>query len=277
MKKYVSVIIVTHDRDTSFITRALNSVMGQSYTPIEIIIVDSGDEKHFKSVKEVLSGFGFKDVEHTLIWVENTKGPKARNEGASIAKGDYISFLDDDDEWYPRKLESQISAITNDDPLVNIRYWEEYDDRSILFGKHVKDFSGILGFNDIGNTSFPIIRRDVFIEAGGFDEDLDANQEWDLWIRILKDHGSAFSEDIGGIKHHNEGISTNGKLRLSGWKSLLNKHRDEYLQNKNSLDRALKSFRDDMYARRYWWGLIVAFCYLFRFKMAYCLHRKQSQ
>ena len=277
MKKYVSVIIVTHDRDTSFITRALNSVIEQSYAPVEIIVVDSGDEKHVKSVKEALSDYEFKDIEHALSWVENTKGPKARNESASIAKGEYISFLDDDDEWYPRKLESQIYAIDDDVPLVNIRYWEEYDDRSILFGRHVENFSSILGFNDIGNTSFPIIRRDVFMEAGGFDEDLDANQEWDLWIRILKDHGSAFSEDIGGIKHHNEGISTNGKLRLSGWKSLLNKHREEYLQNRNSLDRALKSFRDDMYARRYWWGLTVAFCYLFRFKIDYRLHRRQSQ
>ncbi|MBR6085228.1 MAG: glycosyltransferase family 2 protein [Spirochaetales bacterium] len=121
MKKYVSVIIVTHDRDISFITGALNSVMGQSYTPEEIIIVDSDDEKHFKSVKEALSGFEFKDIEHTLVWVENTKGPKARNEGASIAKGEYISFLDDDDEWYPRKLESQISAI-NDGNRWDIRY-----------------------------------------------------------------------------------------------------------------------------------------------------------
>ena len=60
---------------------------------------------------------------------------------------------------------------------MNIRYWEEYDDKSNLFGKHIEDFSGILGFNDIGNTSFPIIRRDVFMKAGGFDEDLDANQE----------------------------------------------------------------------------------------------------
>ena len=93
----------------------------------------------------------------------------------------------------------------------------------------------------------------------------------------MKDHSPTFSEDIGGIKHHNEGISTNGKLRLSGWKSLLSKHREEYLQNKTSMEKALKSFRDDMYARKYWWGLPVEFCYLFRFKIAYCLHRKQSQ
>ena len=276
MKKYVSVIIVTHDRDTSFITRALNSVMGQSYRPTEIIVVDSGDREHYKAAEEALSTIDFKDIEHTLIWQENAKAPKARNAGASKAKGDYISFLDDDDEWYPRKLESQLSAIIDDDPLINIRYWEEYDDRSNLFGKHVKDFSGILGFNDIGNTSFPIIRGDVYMEAGGFDEDLDANQEWDLWIRVLKEHGSAFSEDIGGIKHHNKGISTNGKLRLSGWKSLLNKHKEEYLQNKSSLERALKSFRDDMYARRYWWGLTVAFWYWAKFSVGCHLRRRDA-
>ena len=277
MKKSVTVIIVTHNRDVSFVIRALDSVMEQSCRPMEIIIVDSGDRGHYGSVKEALSNYEFSDINHELIWLENTKAPKARNAGASKAKGDYISFLDDDDEWYPRKLESQISAINDDDPLVNIRYWEEYDDRSILFSKQVKDFSGILGFNDIGNTSFPIIRRDVFMEAGGFDEDLDANQEWDLWIRILKNHDSTFSGDIGGIKHLNEGISTDRRLRLSGWRSLLNKHREEYLRNKTSMEKALKSFRDDMYARRYWWGLTVAFCYLFRFRIGYRLHRKQSQ
>ena len=273
----VSVIAVTHDRDASFICRALRGVIGQSIRPMEIIIVDSGDADHFKSVEEALSDMDFENMEHRLIWMENTKAPVARNTGASKAKGDYLSFLDDDDEWYPRKLQSQISAVNNDEPLVNIRYWEEYDDRSILFGARVDSFGNILGFNSLGNTSFPIIRRDLFMELGGFDEELEANQEWDLWIRALKNNTAAFSDDIGGIKHLNPGISTNGKLRLTGWKSLFRKHRLEYLQHKDSLERAMKSFRDDMYARRYWWGLTVAFCYLFRFRIAYCLQRKQSQ
>jgi glycosyltransferase involved in cell wall biosynthesis len=273
----VSVVIITHDRDASFINRAVNCVISQRLIPKEIIIVDSGDEEHYKTTEITLSNTDFKGMDYSLVWLKNARAPEARNIGASRAKGDYLSFLDDDDEWYEHKLQSQISAINNDEPLVNIRYWEEYANESHLFGTKVDSFGSILGFNSLGNTSFPMIKKELFMELGGFDETFEANQEWDLWIRALKNNTAAFSNDIGGIKHLNPGISMNKKSRMSGWKSLFKKHRLEYLQHKDSLEQAMKSFRDDMYARRYWWGLTVAFYYLLRFRMDYFVHRKQFQ
>ena len=102
----VSVIIPTFNR-AKFIVETINSVLKQTYTNLEIIIVDDGSiDETGKIVKAI------KDQRIKYIYTKNWGGPaRPRNIGLGVTKGEYITFLDDDDLWAPNKVESQIKCF----------------------------------------------------------------------------------------------------------------------------------------------------------------------
>jgi glycosyltransferase involved in cell wall biosynthesis len=100
----VSVIIPTFNRART-IERAVNSVLGQSWEPIEIIVVDDGSADR---TTDILAAYGDKI---RLIRQENQGPSAARNTGIQAAKGEIISFLDSDDSWLPEKMERQVRLL----------------------------------------------------------------------------------------------------------------------------------------------------------------------
>src|SRR5690554_5294753 len=110
----VSVIIPTFRRADS-LKKAIQSVINQSYNNIEIIIVDDNDGDDFfraatkKTVKDSFMEFPLIYIEH----LHNKGLPTARNTGINVANGEYIAFLDDDDEWLPQKLEKQLALFSS--------------------------------------------------------------------------------------------------------------------------------------------------------------------
>lgn len=106
MEELVSVVIPTHKRFEELF-RAIDSVLKQTYSNIEIIVVDdnSQDKELRERIKEKI-----KKYSENIQYIENETnlgGAKSRNVGIEKAKGKYISFLDDDDEYYPEKIEKQ--------------------------------------------------------------------------------------------------------------------------------------------------------------------------
>ena len=100
----ISVIITTHNRAHK-VSRAIQSVLKQTRQPDEIIVVDDGSTDETPHVLD-----GFRD-RATVIIQPNMGFAEARNSGFSKSSGDYIAFLDDDDEWYPWKLELQVQMM----------------------------------------------------------------------------------------------------------------------------------------------------------------------
>ena len=100
----ISVIITTHNRAHK-VSHAIQSVLAQTRLPDEIIIVDDGSTDETSHVLD-----GFRD-RATVIIQPNMGFAEARNSGFSKSSGDYIAFLDDDDEWYPWKLELQLQIL----------------------------------------------------------------------------------------------------------------------------------------------------------------------
>ena len=186
------------------------------------------------------------------------RAPEARNLGASECRGEYIAFLDDDDEWYPDKLKSQLSLSEKHPALIYSTYDEEVNGRVRPYPHEEEGYPAILSRNIIGCTSFPLVRRDVFDEVGGFDETFQSNQEWDLAIRILKDHDSVYCDVPAGLKHDNPGITSDVKKRLSGWNSVFGKHLSEYRSNPEQYRKATGTFYREMRKRRYPRGMISA-------------------
>lgn len=253
----VSAVIITYDRDTSYLSRALSSVLAQTVPPNEIIIVDGGTDEHRKEITELVGSIG-SPVPIRIIGRNDMRAPEARNLGASQCTGEYIAFLDDDDEWYPDKLKSQLSLSETKPALIYSPYDEEVNGRVRRYHFDEKGYPAILSKNIVGCTSFPLVRKDVFDEVGGFDESFQSNQEWDLAIRILKDHDAAFCNVPAGLKHDNPGITSDVRKRLSGWNSIFRKHLREYRENPGSYRKAAYTFYREMSKRRYPRGMLSA-------------------
>ncbi len=181
----VSVVIPTRNR-VELLRRAIDSVRKQRDSEPEIIVVDDGDLENESLAEELFQ----KKISY-IYSGGNRGGGYSRNLGAEHARGEFIAFLDDDDEWEESKLSEQLLAINRTDSglcytgisVVN----ESGREGRYIFRKPGSDpFKAIMKKNFIGTTSSVMLRRETFEQTGGFDPSLRALQDYDLYIRILK-------------------------------------------------------------------------------------------
>ncbi len=181
----VSVVIPTYRR-AAFLRRAIESVLAQTYPPVEVIVVEDGS----RDAGNVASSFGERV---RYVWQENQGAAVARNTGAAGARGAWIALLDDDDYWVPDKLERQM-ALVDAFPSIGFvhanYFWVRDGKREPRPERRVHAVpSGwvtqelILSRFSI-NTSTALIREDVFRRVGGFNPAYRVVQDYDLWIRL---------------------------------------------------------------------------------------------
>ena len=115
----ISVIIITYQRST-FIQRAINSVLSQTYKDFELIVVDDNNPgtQYRRDLEKIMQQYEFMENVKYIQHEYNKNGAAARNTGIAIAKGEYIAFLDDDDYFMPDRLEKLVSLL-NDNPKYN--------------------------------------------------------------------------------------------------------------------------------------------------------------
>lgn len=191
----VSIIIPTYSR-ADYIQRAIDSVLSQSYKKIEIIVVDDngiGTEQQ-KNTESSLLNYIKADKITYLKHEKNKNGSAARNTGIKHAHGEYITFLDDDDELLPEKLEKQLSALQN-----NIDYDCAYCGFNIIKGGKVLKR---VNPTDQGNLQYPLLtcrwgfgtgsnpmfRKSVFDDIGFFDESFTRHQDIEIMVRFFREH-----------------------------------------------------------------------------------------
>lgn len=221
----ISVIVPTYRRKPELISRAITSILSQTYSNIELIVVDDSPEsfKNRKDVQNYLSRIGDDRISYIKHDI-NRGANKARNTGIEASNGEFIAFLDDDDEWLPEKLELQIEKFDNKNiALVYCQavIIDEMDGsvRPILNqlkkGKHYYD---LLKQNFIGSNSFVLIRSNIIKEVGMYDENLLSNQDYDLFLKIAKRYEINFVDKILVRYYIHEGdrISTNQEKQLQG-------------------------------------------------------------
>jgi len=185
----VSVIIPVHNGSRT-IAEALDSVFTQTFDAYEVIVVNDASRDE---CLEVLESYGPRIRLVSLM--ENRGQSAARNLGASLAQGEYLAFLDQDDVWYPRKLERQV-AILDQHPEVGLVYsdLDEVDEqghyktltvhRSYGMG-HPKPSLVTIVIEDLFVLPSTVVcRKRSFEKAGGFDERLIGYEDDDLWIRM---------------------------------------------------------------------------------------------
>lgn len=187
MSPKVSVILPTYNR-AAILHNAVQSVLTQTFSDFELLIIDdcSKDE-----TRQVVSSMTDKRIRFVSL-EKNSGGGASRNAGIFRSKGEYIAFIDDDDRWLPDKLETQLSFLENK-PVdlcycaVKKTYWSKYL-KQTRFNRPKSEnlHKAIMQDNFIGGTSSVIVRRTALAEINGFDPSLPALQDWDLYIRLIK-------------------------------------------------------------------------------------------
>tara|TARA_Y100000768_G_C23918929_1_gene653835 strand:- start:464 stop:1306 length:843 start_codon:yes stop_codon:yes gene_type:complete len=181
----ISVIIPTYNRK-KYIKRAIDSVIRQSYKPFEIIVIDDGStDGTYELIKK-----SYSSSQISLEKQINNGVSSARNKGVKLANGDWIAFLDSDDEWFENKLELQVREIKKSKTFMichTNEIWIRNGIRVNQMKKHQKYggfiFEKCLDMCRISPSSVMIHRR-IFDEIGLFDEDLIICEDYDLWLRI---------------------------------------------------------------------------------------------
>ncbi|MGR9105431.1 MAG: glycosyltransferase family 2 protein [Gammaproteobacteria bacterium] len=179
----VSVVIPTFNR-IGLVNRAIHSVLRQTRSPDEIIVVDDG------SCDGTNSSITEQFPEVIVLFQQNRGVSSARNLGISKSRCEWIAFLDSDDEWLPRKLEAQLEALAQH-PEYRICHSDEIWIRNGIrvnpMKKHRKKggwiFQHCLPLCAISPSS-ALVHRSLFAVLGGFDESLPACEDYDMWLRI---------------------------------------------------------------------------------------------
>jgi len=205
----ISVIIPVYNRE-KLIKRAVESVLNQTLPPGEIIVVDDGSSDLTAQTLKL-----YKD-KIKIITTKNRGVSHARNIGTRHSSSRWITFLDSDDEWHERKLELQYSFHQENPQILFSHTLEKWvkNGKTIKQKKHHKKpygwcFDENISFCKIAPSSV-MIDRSVFEKLGYFDENLKVCEDYDLWLRILKEYelGLIEKELVTKYAGHKDQLST---------------------------------------------------------------------
>ncbi len=179
----VSVIIPTFNR-AHLLDKTLDSVLSQTFKDFEIIVIDDAS---VDGTQDLLSKY---PSLKSIIFEENQGVSCARNCGIELAKGDYICFLDSDDLWEPKKLEIQTKWMEEHPEIAACQtdeIWIRNGVRVNPMEKH-KKYAGDIFLNSlplcIVSPSSVMIRAKILKKIGGFDLNLPACEDYDMWLRM---------------------------------------------------------------------------------------------
>lgn len=216
----VSVVIPTYNR-ARLLHRSIESVLDQTYTDFELIVVDDGSTDHTHAVVQSYDDSRISYIAHD----ENRGASAARNTGIDHAEGEYIAFLDSDDEWRPTKIEQQVTELQSRPPEWVAVYTgvELINNHSQLLTSIWKKFGWLRMQQTEGEEgglelikailkdelhtsagSTLLVKREVVDAVDGFDESFDRFQDPEFLIRVLR-HGKLAYLDETLVRRYDTG------------------------------------------------------------------------
>lgn len=189
MKK-ISIVMPNYNK-ASFVDSAIQSVLNQTYTHFELIIIDDGSTDN--SVEIINS---IKDNRIKLIKQKNSGAAVARNNGIKNAQYDYIAFLDSDDIWLPWFLEKMNSLIIQfpEAGAYCCNYLKEKVELNKDYSKYYSDnsddylidnyFNSVLYGSESMTASTTVVKKEVFKKCGAFPVGLNNWEDFDMWLRV---------------------------------------------------------------------------------------------
>lgn len=229
----VSVIITTFNRK-HLVGRAIESVLAQTYRKIEIIVVDDCSTD---GTVELIKNYNDK-VKY--IRNKNNVGLSAsRNVGIRASSGEYLSFLDDDDELLPEKIALQIDLFLANKDVDVVYCGSIKKNKEFILEKPAKLKGHIFPqvLSSCPNAIHTLlVKRECFDVIGLYDEDLNSHEDHDLWIRLSTNFRFDYVPECLVVYHiHGIQMVTQQMLMSDGLICLLEKHKDLFLKNRNYL------------------------------------------
>jgi len=225
----VSVIIPTYNY-ARFLGEAIQSVLDQTFTDFELIVVDDGSTDNTREVVET-----FKDTRIRYLWQENRGVAAAQNTGIKASHGEYITILGADDLYLPQNLDLKVKLLDSrlDVGLVCSNGYFIYDNNEAtldtLWGKKEFKYSG----NPVQAARQPLkellyrscfimpqatmARNQVFAAVGYFDESLPTHEDWDFFVRVVQRFSvEAIDMPLLKIRRHSTSLTGNQEKVYQG-------------------------------------------------------------
>jgi glycosyltransferase involved in cell wall biosynthesis len=212
MNPLVTVLIPAYNAELT-IRRAIDSALALDYSPIEIVVVDDGS---MDATSDVVAGYRRKEIR--LLQLPRNRGEGGvLNEGIAIAKGEYIAFLDADDEWLPGKLTRQIAVLQSNRKAImatcGCLFVDNFGNRTEEFGMSpigvAKDqiWRALLAATCIAKPCV-VARASAFRRVGLFDTTVRITADQDMWIRLAIAGEVEFINEYLTVAHDTPGSLT---------------------------------------------------------------------
>ena len=226
----VSVVIPTYKRPVE-VLRAVNSVLSQDYADMEILVVDDNPPgSEFREKTEAALG----GLDPRIVHIKNPVslgGAGARNAGITAARGRFVAFLDDDDEWLPGKLGKQMAlfeTLSEDVCSVDTGFYEINEQKGtrqvVMPALRGRIFDELLVKHKgrAPKLSSMVCRTAALIEAGMFDPALPSRQDLDLYLRLARLYSFEYIAEplVNKYIHLAERISGSIKKKIRGYDML---------------------------------------------------------
>lgn len=249
----VSVTLTTFNGATrGYLGFAIESVLHQTFKGLELLIIDDGSSDNTKKYCEKY----LVDDRVKYIYQDNKGLAGARNTGIEKSQGEYICFLDDDDVWKEDKLQKQLEFFEkNPDAGMVFTNLELIDEvgNGVGYQRHSANgdiYKELFFENIIDAPSSCMIKKGVFEEVGNFKEWMKSAEDYELWLRIAKEHKVySINEPLVEYRVHENKMSTNhSKMEFYGIATLY-----YALENDNNIDEKLAYYKlNEKYARKHY-------------------------
>lgn len=194
----VSCILTTYNR-SYVLKRSLNSIINQTYKNLEILVIDDCSSDNTKEIVKIYNDSRIKYIRHNL----NKGLAQARNTGMENSTGEFMAFLDDDDEWLPHKLKEQLKVFQNSElknlgmvmcGMRRINGLNVKEQKEVLRGNLMNKM--LIDQPFVGNGSCALIKKDIYQKYGGFDVRYKRGIDGYYFCKISKNYEIDFCDQI---------------------------------------------------------------------------------
>lgn len=256
MNCLVSVVVPTYKRSLNYISRAVQSLLDQTYDNVEILLIDDNlpDYEGSKEIKTYVDGLDTDKV----VYIKNEKnlgGSLSRNVGIFAAKGEYLTFLDDDDEYMPEKIENQLKFMLETDADLSFCNMIMYDTNGAVCD--YRDHKGIASFDNetllryhltknLSGTPTFMFKTEKLREIGGF-RDAKMGQDFFMMLTAIESGLKIRYLDSCDIKvyKHNDGGISQGRNKIDG-ENMLYEFKKQYFDRLSPSERRYVKFRHEI-------------------------------
>ncbi|HMP90674.1 MAG TPA: glycosyltransferase [Kiritimatiellia bacterium] len=221
----VSILLPTHNR-SALICRAVESVLAQSFSDLELIVIDDASTDNTRDVLQTI-----KDDRLKIHSFPRNRGQSAaRNTGVNLAQANLIAFQDSDDEWLPGKLERQMGLMKSDESIAGCYHdllrMPKKGEPFVISAPELKT-GAFFDRRTSGYAAYGIgiqtclFRKPVLIQAGGMDETMHCFEDLDLFLRINRKHRLQRIPEPLVHYHETDGVSKRNEHEYKARKKML--------------------------------------------------------